>query len=65
MRLSEEKHLAKYAFIKDRLTRFSFIETGFSAKNSASITTVLNNKDIVDVLCFGLKNAVNPLWVNS
>lgn len=53
MQLSEEKHLAKYVFIKDRLTRFSFIETTISAKNSPSITTMLNNKDIVDVLCFG------------
>lgn len=65
MQLGEEKLLAKYAFIRDRLTRFSFIEISISAKNSPSITTVLNNKTIVDVLCFGFQNAVNSLWVNS
>lgn len=27
LQLSEEKHLAKYAFIKDRLTRFPFLGT--------------------------------------
>lgn len=53
MQLSEEERLAKYAFINNRLTRFPFLETTLQPRILVSITTVLDNKDIVDVLCFG------------